>query len=203
MNNKLKFILLLSIFFTVSFNLFSQGYKAGDIASDFLLKNIDGKNVSLSQFENAKGFIVVFSCNHCPYVKKYEGRIDELNKQYSGLGYPVVAINSNDADNYPEDNFQNMQKNAKEKNFSYPYLHDESQEVAKKYGALKTPHVYVLEKTAKGLVVKYIGAVDDNVEDGSKAQKKYVEDAVNALLEKNTVKIKETKAIGCGIKWKE
>jgi peroxiredoxin len=184
-------------------SVFAQGFKPGDKASSFKLKNIDNNFVSLEDYKDAKGFIVVFSCNHCPYVKAYESRIEALNKQYASKGYPVIAINSNDVESYPDDSFENMQRNSKQKGFTFPYVIDETQEVAKAYGALKTPHVYVLQKKGNDYIVRYVGAIDDNTESAEKAHKKYVEDAVNALLAGKEVIVKETKAIGCGVKWKK
>lgn len=179
------------------------GYKPGDYATDFSLKNIDGKKVSLSQYKNAKGFIVVFTCNHCPYAKLYEDRLIELHNKYADKGYPVVAINPNDAKMQPEDSFENMQKRAKEKEFPFPYLHDETQEVTTTYGATRTPHVYLLNKDKKGLKVEYVGAVDNNHKDASLADKKYVQEAIDQLLSGKKPKTTSTKAIGCSIKWKE
>lgn len=176
------------------------GYKVGDIATDFSLKNIDGRMVSLKDYTNAKGFIVIFTCNHCPFAKAYEDRIVALNKQYSDLGYPVIAINPNNPAKQPEDSFENMRRRAKEKAFTFPYLFDEGQKIYPQYGATKTPHVYILQKTAKGNVVKYIGAIDDNYDDASAVKEKYVESAVNALLDNKEISVKETKAIGCSIK---
>lgn len=178
----------------------AAGYKVGDVATDFSLKNINGKKVSLKDFTSAKGFIVVFTCNHCPYAQAYEDRVLALDKKFKAKGYPVIAINPNNPDKVAEDSFENMQKRAKEKKYSFPYLLDEGQKIYPQYGATKTPHVYVLEKTANGNVVKYIGAIDDNYEDGKLAKKHYVEDAVNALLAGKEVLVKETKAIGCSIK---
>lgn len=178
----------------------AAGYKVGDVATDFSLKNINGKKVSLKDFKSAKGFIVVFTCNHCPYAQAYEERVLALDKKFKAKGYPVIAINPNNPDKVAEDSFENMQKRAKEKKYSFPYLLDEGQKIYPQYGATKTPHVYVLEKTANGNVVKYIGAIDDNYEDGKLAKKHYVEDAVNALLAGKEVPVKETKAIGCSIK---
>lgn len=186
----------------VSFFTNNDGLTPGDQAKDFQLKNIDGNMVSLANYKDAKGFIVVFSCNHCPYVKAYESRIEALNVKYATKGYPVIAINSNDPIQYPDDSFENMQKNAKQKGFTFPYLFDESQEVAKSYGAVKTPHVYVLERKEKNLIVRYVGAIDDNTHAPENVSKKYVEDAVNALLAGKSVKVQSSKAIGCGIKWK-
>ncbi len=200
----MKYIFLILISMTLSSSVYkADGLKPGDAAKDFNLKNIDEKNLSLKDFKDAKGFIVIFSCNHCPYVKAYESRMEALNKQFAPKGFPVIAINSNDVSRYPEDSFENMRRNAKQKGFTFPYLYDESQEVARFYGALKTPHVYLLEKRGEDLIVKYTGAIDDNTQDAEKVEKRYVEDAVNALLAGKAIKVQETKAIGCGIKWKE
>lgn len=176
------------------------GYKVGDIATDFSLKSTDGKMVSLKDYKSAKGFIVVFTCNHCPYAKAYEDRIIALDKKYSAQGYPVIAINPNNPAKTPDDSFEKMQERAKEKGFTFPYLFDDGQKIYPQYGATKTPHVYVLQKSGKGNVVKYIGAIDDNHEDEAKVTKKYVEDAVNALLKGKDPVVTETKAVGCSIK---
>jgi peroxiredoxin len=181
----------------------SEPFKPGDYASDFNLKNLDGKMVSLSSLSDAKGFIVVFSCNTCPVVHKYEDRIVALNDKFSGKGYPVVAINSNDMTRSPGDSYSEMQRYAKSKGFKFEYLYDESQDVARRYGATNTPHVYVLTKEGDNLKVAYVGAIDNNADNASMADKKYVEDAVNALLKGNQVQVTGTKAIGCTIKWKQ
>lgn len=192
------FVLALSVSaFTIKPN---DGYKVGDIATDFRLENIDGKMVSLSDFEDAKGFIVTFTCNTCPYAVAYEDRVEALNKKYASKGYPVIAIMPNNTEIKPGDNMEAMQKRAKEKGFTFPYLIDAEQEIYPQYGATKTPHVYVLQKTEKGNEVKYIGAIDDNFQDANAVKTKYVEDAVDALLKGNEIKVKETKAIGCTIK---
>ena len=176
------------------------GYAVGDIATDFSLKNVDNKKVSLKDMKDAKGYIVVFTCNHCPYAMAYEDRIMALDKKYKKLGYPVVAINPNNPEKQKDDSFAKMQERAKEKGFTFPYLLDEGQKIYPQYGATKTPHVYILQKTAKGNVVKYIGAIDDNYEDEKAVKQKYVENAVDALLKGKEVPVKETKAIGCSIK---
>lgn len=178
----------------------ASGYKIGDIATDFSLKNIDNKKVSLKNFNNAKGFIVIFTCNHCPYAMAYEDRILALDRKYKKLGYPVIAINPNNPEKQKDDSFAKMQERAKEKGFTFPYLLDEGQKIYPQYGATKTPHVYVLQKTRKGNEVKYIGAIDDNYEDAKAVKEKYVENAVDALLNGKEVSVKETKAIGCSIK---
>jgi peroxiredoxin len=176
-----------------------NGYEVGDTASDFKLKNVDGKMVSLADFKDAKGFIVVFDCNTCPYSKAYSERIIALNKKYASLGFPVIAINPNDPTQSEGDSFDEMIKVAKKKGYDFPYLVDESQAVAKSYGATNTPHAFVLTKELK---VAYIGAIDDNARKPEDATKHYVEDAVNALLVGKPISTTKVKAIGCGIKWK-
>jgi len=126
----------------------AEGYKVGDIATDFSLKNVDNKKVSLKDFSAAKGFIVVFTCNHCPYAQAYEDRIVALDKKYKKLGYPVIAINPNNPAKQKDDSFELMQVRAKEKNFTFPYLLDEGQKIYPQYGATKTPHVYILQKNS-------------------------------------------------------
>lgn len=188
--------------FTVISNLktLDDGYKIGDIATDFKLKGVDGTYVSLSDYKDAKGFIVAFTCNHCPYSVAYEDRLIKLDYIYKTRGYPVIAINPNNPDKYPSDNFENMKIRAKEKGFTFPYLFDDGQKIFPQYGATKTPHIYILEKTEAGNKVKYIGAIDNNYQDANKADVHYVKDAVNALLREEEIKVKETKAIGCSIK---
>lgn len=176
------------------------GYKVGDTAIDFKLKNVDGKMISLAGIKDAKGYIVIFTCNACPYAKAYEDRIIELHKKYAPQGYPVVAINPNDKDVQPADSYDKMKERAKEKKFPFNYLYDETQEIAKTYGATRTPHVYLLDKNR---VVRYIGAIDDNSESASDVKEKYLENAIDALRDGKEVTTKETKAVGCGIKWKK
>ena len=175
------------------------GYLVGDTATDFNLKNTNGDMVSLAGIKDAKGYIVVFTCNQCPYAIAYEDRIIELHKKYAPLGYPVIAINPNDKSIQPGDSFDNMKKRVQAKNIPYNYVYDETQEIAKTYGATRTPHVYLLDKNR---VVRYIGAIDDNSEEPSAVTEKYVENAIEALRAGEEVKVKQTKAIGCGIKWK-
>ncbi|QYJ67539.1 thioredoxin family protein [Flavobacterium litorale] len=177
-----------------------SGYSIGDVATDFSLKNVDGNNVALKDMADAKGYIVIFTCNHCPYAVKYEDRIIALNKKYKAKGYPVVAINPNNPDKTPDDSFEKMQERAEAKDFTFPYLFDDGQKIYPQYGATKTPHVYVLEKTDKGNIVRYIGAIDDNYEDAAAVKVPYVQNVVDALLRGEEIAVEETKAIGCSIK---
>ena len=194
---------LLTLFFALLLSSFmllpaTDGYKVGDKAADFKLKSTDGKMVSLADNKAAKGYIVVFTCNTCPYAKAYESRIVALNTKYAPLGYPVVAINPNDATTVPGDSYAAMQT----KKYAFPYLQDESQQVAKTYGATRTPHLYVLTRQDNNFVVSYIGAIDDNSEDPKLVKTKYVENAMSEILAGKPASTNSTKAIGCTIKWK-
>lgn len=183
--------------------LAQNGYKPGDAVADFKLKNIDGKMVSLSGMKDAKGYIVVFTCNHCPYAKAYEDRIIALHQANAPEGYPVIAINANDPKVAPDDSYAKMKERAAEKKFPFAYLYDESQEIAKRFGAVRTPHVYLVQKSGNKMSIAYIGAIDDNWEDATAVSKTYVQDAINALKAGQSVALAETKAIGCTIKWKK
>lgn len=178
------------------------GYQVGSLASDFNLRNVDGKNVSLANYKDAKGYIVVFTCNTCPVAKAYQDRVEALNKLYAAKGYPVIAINTNDPAASPGDSYEKMQERAKEKKISYAYLEDPNHVYTKKYGALKTPHVFVLQKTANGNEVAYIGAIDNDQEETNAQRDNYVQNAVNLLLQGKKPTVTYTKAIGCSIKWK-
>ncbi len=201
---KKVFLLTAVVFLTASFTdvIVGHGYQIGDVATDFSLKNIDGNMVSLSDYDEAKGFILIFTCNTCPYAVKYEDRIEGLNKKYVEKGFPVIAIMPNNPDIKPGDSYKSMQARARSKGFTFPYLIDEEQKIYPQYGATKTPHVYILEKTKNGNVVKYIGAIDDNYQDAASVNTKYVENAVDALLNGKEVKETMTRAIGCTIKAK-
>lgn len=180
-----------------------KGYDIGDAATDFKLKNVDGKYVSLADYPEAKGFIVIFTCNTCPYAVKYQDRIIELDKKYKNVGYPVIAIQPNDPEAQPKDGLQFMQQRAKEKGFTFPYLLDEGQKIHPQYGATKTPHVFILQKEKSKNIVKYIGAIDNNYDDPNDVSEYYVQDAVNSLLKGEEVKTTKTVAIGCTIKYKK
>lgn len=180
-----------------------KGYQVGDKATDFELKNVDGQLVSLSDFPDAKGYILIFTCNTCPVVHAYEDRINALNEKFAPKGYPVIAINPNDAGKVPEESFEHMQARAKQQGFTYPYLLDPDHVITKQYGPTRTPHVFVLEKTGEGNIVRYIGAIDNDPEDESSEKVKYVKSAVKALLDGQQPKMTFTKAVGCTVKWKE
>ena len=174
--------------------------KLGDYVENFTLKNVDGQTVSLEN-EAKKGAIVVFTCNTCPFSVMYEQRIIDLDNKYRPQGYPVIAINANDAGRVPQESFADMQQLSEEKNYPFPYLLDETQEVARAFGAKKTPHVFLLNREDKGLRVIYIGAIDDNPRNAEKVSEPYVEQAIEATQQGEEVQKKTTKAIGCSIKW--
>lgn len=180
-----------------------NGLKVGDRALDFNLKNVDGKMVSLKSNEKAKGYILVFTCNTCPYSKMYEDRIIALHNKYADKGYPVLAIQPNDAGKSPGDSFPRMQERAREKGFPFPYVIDETQKTTEAYGATNTPHVYVLSKESGDFKIVYIGAIDNNSRNASAATRRYVEEAVDALSSGDIIETTDTKAIGCTIKWGE
>jgi peroxiredoxin len=198
---KIKTILFLVAAFlaTVAFTLkTNSGYSIGDTIEDFSLKNIDDKMVSLSDYETAKGFVIIFTCNTCPYSIAYEDRIIALNNKYEKKGYPVIAINPNDPLAMADDSFEKMKVRAEEKGFNFPYLFDDGQKVYPKFGATKTPHVYIVSKL--NMKVEYIGAIDNSSRDVNAVTEKYVEHAVDALLNGTKIKKTGTRAIGCSIK---
>ena len=194
-------VVLVTSAFTNS--IVNKGYEIGDIATDFKLENIDGNMVSMADYNEAKGFIVIFTCNTCPYAVLYEDRIVALDEKYTSKGYPVIAIMPNNTDVMPGDSMDAMKARATTKGFSFPYLMDKGQKIYPQYGATKTPHVYVLQKTKKGNEVKYIGAIDDNYKDAASVNTKYVESAVDALLDGKEIIETKTRAIGCSIKVKK
>ncbi len=203
---KFKFLLFSGVILFGALNLAfisEGGYAVGDKVSDFSLRNIDGNMVSLADYPKAKGYIVVFTCNHCPYAKLYEERIMALDAKYAAQGFPVIAINPNDPALEPDDSFEEMIKRAKEKNYSFPYLFDDGQKVFPQFGATRTPHTFVLSRKDDGVFVEYIGAIDNNMKNAEKADEKYVEMAVEALLKGEKPETTTTKAIGCTIKVKK
>lgn len=200
----LKIVLLLSVVLGLSSfgvnRFYNEGYEVGDVATDFKLKNIDGSVVSLADYDDVKGYLVIFTCNSCPYAVAYEDRIIALDKKYKEMGVPVIAINPNNPQVQPKDSFDEMKKRAAEKGFSFPYLLDEGQKIFPQYGAKRTPHCFLLEKTESGNVVRYIGAIDDNYQDAAAVETTYVSDAIEAMLAGEEIEVKNTKAIGCSIK---
>jgi glutathione peroxidase-family protein len=185
-----------------SINAQPKGYTLGDAVTDFRLKSVDGRILSLADYRAQKGLIVVFMSNHCPFAKAYEDRLMALDRKFSAQGYPVLAIMPNDPTAYEEDSFENMKIRARDKSFSYAYTIDETQATARAFGATRTPQVYVLKQTNGQFILEYTGTIDDNPQDESSVQRRYVDDAVSNLIAGRPVQSPITKPIGCAIKWK-
>jgi thiol-disulfide isomerase/thioredoxin len=181
-----------------SMELGTVGLPLGSPAIDFQLKGVDGKTYSLSSFKDKKALVVVFSCNHCPYVKDYEDRMIQIQRDYAPRGATLVAVNSNDATNYPEDSFENMVQRSRDKGFNFPYVRDETQDIAKKYGGICTPHVFAFDEKR---VLQYKGRIDDN-RNFAAVKTKDLRNALDTMLAGKTPEIQETRPFGCSIKWK-
>lgn len=186
----------------LAFRATERGYVIGDKVTEFSLQGTDDKWYSLDSFRNEKGLIVIFTCNTCPYAVANEPRIMSLHAKYEPLGYPVVAINPNDPLVNPGDSFEEMKARAALMNYRHYYLHDATQEVARQFGAIRTPEVFLLQRTNQGFTVKYIGAIDDSPRDESLITTKYTENAVDALLGGRDPNPPVVKSIGCTIKWR-
>ncbi len=167
-------------------------------APSFNLPGVDGKNLSLEKVKGKKAVAVIFSCNHCPYAQAYEDRIIEIQRDYAAKGVQIVVVNSNETKNFPEDDFPNMVKRAKQKNFNFPYLRDEDQTVARAYGPAKTPEVFLFDQD---MVLRYHGAIDDNYENPAKVGRKYLRVALDEILAGKPVKTPDTQPVGCSVKW--
>lgn len=196
-------VMAVCMFVLVAASPVRVGYEVGDTVADFKLKNTNGKMVALSDYKDVKGVIVIFDCNTCPYSQRYNSRIIALGTKYGAKGLPVVLVQPNDPEISPGDSFDEMIKLSKEKGYTFPYLFDETQSVAKAFGATNTPHAFVLKKEGSAFKVAYIGAIDDNAKDAAAVTKRYVEDAADAIIAGNAVPATKTKAIGCTIKWAE
>ncbi len=172
--------------------------KIGDAAPEFSLPATDGKTYRLADLASTQVVCVIFMCNHCPYVKATIDRIIALQRDYAGKGVQIVGINSNETANHPEDSFEHMVRWAQEKAFNFPYLRDDTQAVARAYGAERTPHIFLFDQQRQ---LRYTGAIDDNTQDPTKVKRHYLREAIDALLANQPVKEAETHAIGCSVKW--
>ncbi len=193
-----SFTLIAALFIAHCLTSFKKEDKEQTI-KDFHLLNVDGKYVSLKDYPTAKGFIIIFTCNHCPFAKLYPERMNALNKKYKNLGVPLLAISSTDTITYSGDTYPKMIIKAKEENFNFPYLFDGEQKTAKNFVAQKTPHAYVIWKEKDKYVIKYNGAIDDNGAEPDKVTHQYVLEAIEALLKGSPLNTKETKSVGCQI----
>jgi peroxiredoxin len=178
-----------------------QTLKVGSVAPNFAgLPATDGKSYGLNSFKGGKIVVVSFTCNHCPYAQAYEDRFIALAREFTPQGVTFVAINPNDEVHYPEDSFENMKIRASQKNFPFPYLRDQSQKAAKAFGAVCTPHVFVLNDRRK---LAYEGRIDDNWKEPDKVKSLDLRNAIQALLESKPVPVPNTNPMGCSIKWKD
>ena len=171
----------------------------GQRAPDFTLPGVDGKDHSLAQYKDRKAVVVVFACNHCPYVQAYDERLLSTVRDYEPKGVQFIAINANDEAGYPEDSFDNMVKRAKQRGYTFPYLRDDTQRIARAYGAEYTPEVFVLNSK---FAVRYIGRIDDNWQHPDKVKTHNLREALDAVLAHKKIENPITHAIGCTIKWK-
>ncbi len=168
--------------------------------ADVTMKNVDGRELSISSVKGPKGVLVIFSCNHCPYVKAWDARLAALGNDATGRGVGVIAINPNDPAAYAEDGFEQMKAKAAARAYAFPYVVDAgASQLARAFGATHTPEAFLFD--AKGVLV-YHGAIDDNVEDAAKVTRHYLRDAVDAVVAGRAPATAESKAIGCSVKLK-
>lgn len=197
-----RFLFTLAGMFTLVALQAQSGYGVGDAVADFTLTNVDGEEVSLNSYlEESEGVIVVFTCNTCPFAVKYEDRIKELAATYNDAGWPVVAIQPNDPGRSPGDSFEKMVALASDHEYDFPYLYDDTQEIAEAFGATRTPQTYLLQVVEGEFVVKYIGAIDDNPHNAEEVEVNYIDDAIEAMKAGEEIERTSTRAIGCTIKW--
>ena len=171
----------------------------GAKAKPFLLPGTDSQEYSLESFKDSDVLAVIFSCNHCPYVQAWEGRMVQIQADYQDKGVRLVAINANDASKYQDDDFDSMKERAQSKGFNFPYLRDESQAVAREYGAERTPEVFLFNSDRE---LVYHGAIDDNYDDPEAVSDAYLRDAIEATLAGDQPQVNTTSPVGCTIKWK-
>ena len=168
----------------------------------FELPSVSEKTISPADFKSAAGLIVIFSCNHCPYVIGSEQRMIALHEKYAAKGYPVIAINSNDPVQYPQDSFENMKVRAADRKFPFEYLFDETQEIAQRFGAERTPHVFLLEKHEEELSLIYEGGIDNSPRDARGADDHWLETVLDAAIDGKPLPYSKKQPVGCSIKWK-
>ena len=175
----------------------------GTKAPAFDLPGVDGREISFASFPQAKGYIIVFTCNTCPVAQRYEQRIIDLNAKYAPLGYPVIAINPNDPELASGDSYDAMKERAKAKHYQFPYLFDKGQKITDAYGAKSTPHIFLVQKTNDNYIVVYTGAIDNDPEDDNASRTVYIDHAINDLSTGKTPDPSITRAIGCSVKRKK
>jgi peroxiredoxin len=174
--------------------------RIGTKADYFNLKAVDGKHYSLDNFKDKKVLCIIFICNHCPYVVAVQQRINQIAKDYAKKSFALVGINPNDPVTYPEDSYENMIIRAKEQGYIFPYLFDETQEVARKYDAVCTPDIYVYDENR---ILKYRGRIDDNWKDETSVTRQELRMAIDKLLDDKEINFEMVPSMGCSIKWKQ
>jgi peroxiredoxin len=195
-----KKLILASLLSCLAIEMVNGGLKPGDPAAPFSLKGVDGTMVSLSDYNTMRGVILVFTSNPCPFSNAYEKRIIELHNRYADLGFPVIAINSNNPDVSPDDSFSQMKRLSDEKKYPFPYLKDENAQICEAYGATRNPQVFLLEKGSTGFQIAYVGAIDDNSLDARSVSNNYLDNAIINLMKGTKPDPATTKPIGCMIK---
>jgi thiol-disulfide isomerase/thioredoxin len=187
-------------FVVLSVSANAASLKLGELApmAGVKMKNVDGKEASIADVAGKNGTLVVFTCNHCPFAKAWEGRLAEIGNAYKEKGVGVIAINANDPSAFPEDSFDVMQQRAKEKGYQFPYAVDGTSDIARAFGATRTPEAFLFNKDGK---LVYHGAIDDD-QDATKVTKNFLRDALDALIDGKTIPVSETKFIGCSIKYR-
>ena len=191
---------LLLLFITIT------GFKVPEqikTVSNFELTGVTGQKISTANYNDAKGFVVIFTCLHCPFAKLYDDRLNQLNAKYSKLHVPLLLINSSDTIMFPNESLANMARIAKAKKYTFPYLFDPSQKVARDFNAEKTPHAFVVWKEKNQLVIKYSGAIDDNGAHPSEVKTTYVANALDDLLNNKPVAVASGRSIGCAIHYRK
>jgi peroxiredoxin len=171
----------------------------GDQAIPFDLPGVDDKHHALADYADKEAVAVIWSCNHCPYVRAWEDRMVQIQSDYADKGVQLIAISSNDARKYPDDSFPKMKERAAQKSFNFPYLYDETQEIARAFGAERTPEVFLFDKSG---TLRYHGAIDDNYDDPSAVQSQYLRKALDAVLAGQAPPTAQTPPVGCTVKWK-
>lgn len=180
----------------------AKGYAIGDAVAEFQVRNVDNQFVKLTDYKAQKGVVVVFMANHCPFSKAYEDRLMAIHNRFSMQGYPVLAVQTSDVTIYPEDAYEVVQSRSRERGFPFPYTIDETQSVARAFGATRTPQVFVLTRTGSKFVVQYVGAIDDNPQDAAGVQKHYLDEVLLSLTTGRVLQTTTTRPIGCAVKWK-
>ncbi len=171
----------------------------GNMIIPFTLSGVDGHQHTVSDYNDKAAIVIIFSCNHCPYVRAWEDRMIQIQQDYAAQGVQFLLISSNDGARYPTDSFTSMQERAREKEYPFPYLYDETQDIARAYGAERTPEVFLFDQQG---MLRYHGVIDDNYDDPDAVKQPYLRAGLDAVLAGQTPQVATTAPVGCTIKWK-